>query len=869
MAINNINALVDLEGLENLNNSNFVEKYYNTALANQGQRYTNEKLLEYLTFTIRSLITSINISSEYTHIALSGDIHISESEESLIQISNIDNIRFYLSNGNQIFENISLSNPYNSNTINYIVFNKKLNIIENLYKQIILDLDKDGFDIKDSNSDVIDNQIIFMPLDYEFEYISDGINKSIIYGSNKNIYVYIEPELIYGTDVQTIIGNNNNNISPDIIFIKQNITHERTFVYNFHFEFNNNNSIVLRAFILPYINDTNLWVVNGKTTKISAQAENAVSLNIILAYLYKVGNNIQFKILSGLNDYVYTDNITIEKEVWIKRHNGQLFKIICNIPDIKKVDNDIRNHPDSSNRYSSQSITDILKNSTIILMTRLTQLITDPDIKKEYQDGLITTIWSYNKSTQGYEYVYIETQLDPNGEDLRNVALNFADITNFSNLINYTVANIEQIEPDNYLHTQLVFDQILKTNKQEINNENAYPIMQNIKGNQYNNKYGNNFNFSLRYVNTLLGESGVNIDKGIYNSSVKYLKMSNSDTMNLVTNSLYSIVENNQTKYFPEFIPNYNLPLFDLSEIMIKDINVINRQNIVSFSQSNVYYSYIGTSFDDIDKSILHIGSSEKNINIGDYSLINPNDKNKFGKQKTISIDFSYSYLNGYSFIQNDLDVKGNIYNHKIYWDHQKIDSVDIYSTKIIPKFKYFTDYTNNSNNIYFEINIDTMNDRLINILQNFTTSSKYINLKNKENYLYLNTILTNKINNIDYYYKYNDLLYIPNLLIYLGLTNINLTNISSNTNQIIYDASGNAQFLVSSDNKLVDSINICASTNTSISINIQNIKELYIGNELYIIHTIKNNIHSLIINEQKSHKIRSIWKLPNKLSNN
>ena len=862
MAINNINALVDLEGLEKLNNSDYVKHFYNTALANQGQRWTNEKMLEYLSFNLTDLISSeVNLEG-YTHIALKGDIILDENETELIQISSIENIKFYYSNG-ESFSNEVEFNEYDENTIEYVVFNKKKNIIENLYRQVILDLDKDGFDIVDSENNVIDNQILFIPLEYNFEYVSDGINKSIIYGSNKNIYIYVEPELVYNTNSQTHIGNEVNDIPDSIIFIKKNIKNERTYVYGFSFEFGNNNSIVSRNFILPYIDNDNYWVVNGRKTEISAKAENAVGLNIILAYLYKVGNSPQFKVLSGLSDYVQTDNILEEREIWIKRHNGKIFSIKVNIPNITLVETDIINHPDNDKRYTSKSIVDLLKNSSILLMTRLTKLIADDDIKKEYQDGLITTIWTYNVNTQKYEYVSIEQKPDEDTAELRDIALNFGDITNFSNLINYTVANIEQIVPDNYVYRHLIFEQILKTNKQEISETTAYPVLQNIQGSEYNNKYGNNFNFTLRYVNSINGDLEKHtIDKPYNNTTNKYLKTGENDIMNLITNSLYKTVSNNQTIYYPEYVPNYDVPTFDLSEVLVKDFNVVNRQNIISFAPGKIYYSYIGTSFKDTDKNILHIGSYSYNINLGDYSLINSNERGNFSIQDTLSIDFKYSYINSYLYVQDDLSVKGNIYFEKINWNYSKINNVDIYSTQIVPKFKYILNPSTNA--IYYDINVDNMNNHLLSIYDMIKTRDE--KTKYTKEYLYLNIILSNKINNIDYYYKYNDLLYIPNLLRYIELDEIQINNITSETNQIIYDDEKKPIFFVSSNNMLSNSINITAANDTNISINIQSIKDLYIGNTLDIIHTIKNGVHELIINEHKSHKIRSIWKLPNQI---
>jgi hypothetical protein len=60
-----------------------------------------------------------------------------------------------------------------------------------------------------------------------------------------------------------------------------------------------------------------------------------------------------------------------------------------------------------------------------------------------------------------------------------------------------------------------------------------------------------------------------------------------------------------------------------------------------------IYNAYIGTSWNEGDKSTLHIGTSESNINIGNNTLIENDDKyTKFSKHDNISIDFDKIVLN-------------------------------------------------------------------------------------------------------------------------------------------------------------------------------------------------------------------------------
>ena len=897
MAINNINALVDLEGLNNLNNSDYVSRYYNAGLANQGQRWTNEALLEYKHFNIINLI-----AFRYYANTIS-DINIANGENPYSLIPNNKtqyfNDKSYLvitqKNQNSIFtlENLSFKvcNPQNNNiiidlntiddnnfdtinndNIDSIVFAKKLWIIKKLYEKVIYDIaydSKSKEDYASSFNDSYEHDDIYsldenvyknynslelwIPLNYSFEYICDGINKSVIYGDHKNIAVYIEPISI--DNVDNPVWNDPN--KSGIIYIKTSRKYVKTCIYNFAFTKESEIPTILRSNVLPFIDDENYWWINNTPTPIIAKAEKPTNLNIILAYLYKSGNSNEFKILSGLSQD-FTNFISVDylssREVWIKRHNGAVFPIICKVPIISKIQNNI------SDEKVKEDIVKILENSTIILMTKLTKLLdnTDDDIKKEYKDGLITTIWSYKEekvidtsTNESNDYDYISIEQDDKGH---NIALDFGEITNFSNLINFKVNDIEQIKPDNFTNRHIIFEQVFKQNKQETNQNNIYPVLQNIKGVNYNNEYINNFNFSLRYVNNIDGDINKSINSVSNTNDNKYFKVL-SDS--ITTNSLYKVIKNNRTERDEEYIPNYNVPVFDLSEVLVKDSNTMNRQNIISFTNTGLaYYAYIGTSFESFDKSVLHIGTSNRNINLGEYSLIDTINKNNFKKHSTISIDFTYSYLNSYTYVQNDLTVGENIYFNKCNFNKKSIGGYEVYNTQIIPIYQYINN--GDKGNIQFIVNINYMVRDLNSILNIIELTQEY----NNSNNLYIvNILLNHNINDTEYYYKYNDLIYINSLIKYLGITE-NINTIISNTNKIIYKDDV-PKFIISSNNLLSNSINITSSSDMGVTIGIQDRKKIYVGNQLDITLFKQSGNNILIIDEIQSNKIKSIWKLP------
>jgi len=881
MAINNINALVDLEGLEQLQSSDYVSKYYNAGLANLGQRYTNEALLEYNNFTINDLL-SFRYNTNYDSKSYLVIYQKNENAEFSID----ENIGFKIAVPNELgkYSNfVDLNGNGNkfdevSNTnFETIIFSKKLWIIKKLYEKVIFDIAYDPKNkseylasINDSNYHHdniygderygIYNQLqLWIPISYPFEYVSDGLNKSIIYGDHKNIFVYIEPN--ENDDPSSIAENP---IKNGTIFVQYARKYEKTCVYNYSFTKDSEIPTITRGFVLPFVDNENYWWINNIPTDISAKADTPMNLNIILAYLQKVGNSNNFQILSGLNynlgKLLEIDNLS-KHTVWIKKNNGGSFWIDCFVPNINKVSDVLLDY----DQETKADIVNILKNSSIILMTKLSKYLDnlDEDLKKQYNDGIITTIWTYDNESNGYKYISLEK--DDQNNDL---ALDFGEITNFNNLISYKVNSLEQIRPDNFTNRHIIFDQILKSNKQEISNNVSYAVLKNIKGLEYHNKYVNNFNFTLRYVNSIqLSKDNKYIESISNQDNEKYFKVQKTESSSLVTNSIYQRTINNRTIYYPEYIPNYNVPVFDMSEFLIKDSNVMNRQNIISFTDSGLsYYSYIGTSHDSLNKSILHIGTSDFDINLGEYSLTSDIDKTNFQKHDGIGIDFDNIYLNGNTVIQEELNVGKNVYFEKINWNKTSMENLEIQSTQIIPKFKYIS---NNNGSIYHDINIDSMISRLNEINSGIKSSKKY-NFEDEtyssKYYLYLNIILSHKIKNVDYYYKYNDLLYIDNLIRYLDIEKPE--NIISNTNKIIYNSSNDAIFMVSSNNLLADSINIVASSDTQISITVKNIQDIYIGNPLDItyIKNTKNGSTTLIINEHQSHKIKSIWKLPEQI---
>lgn len=913
MPIQNIQGLVDKNGLSYI--SNFTRDYYEEGLANLGQRNTNDSILENIIFNIEDIFLDLNnyinsvVNNPFIYVIYYNN-NPSENnigkfytlnEQKILEMDSVNDqyfnnqelnvLNLYLSNqtldNNQegyisslvyklqdIIKMVQsdeidslISDGYltelvyeentNINDNNYLILKKKLYIIAELFNAIYNDNQNNGLPEIQKNR-------IFIPLNYKFGYIANGINKSTIYHSFKDIYVNSLPADFSSNEDDYELESLNIYLGNIFYFAEQKFIKTDIFEYAFSSDGEDEEVNCSKKFTFPYVDNDDYWVINNLKTSIQAKAHDAMNLNIILAYHYKNGNEVIYKYLSGIPYYIEADKIGPEEPsdaVNFNIKNGEDI-ISCSIRP-PKINNT------SLNTKEDQKIQNVFTNSTLVIISKIADIVISGNNLDKYGDGFVTTMWNYtyNQERDKWYFDYISV------ED--NIALDFNQLTNFDNLLKYEIQHVKQVEPDNFLYSHLIFDQIYQQLKQD-NNKSiySYPVLQNIKGAQYNNKYANNMNFSLKYVNYISGEVGVDIKGVSKGSDTKYLKNNNniSNSSNTVTNALYQYIVNNKVNYYNEYIPNYNVPLFDISEVLVKDSNVLNKQNIITFDyDGTMYYSYIGTS-QNTNKNILTIGSSNIDINLGENTLTDYNTKKSFNIQNTINIDFNKINANGKLTVAKDIEVGGNILLNKFEWNKSTINGLEIQSTSFIPQFKYYSfDNSKNQalskNTIYKIINITSLESDIKGLSSSVRSSGLEYGSDAAKYYLYICPIITvphSSENNMPYYYKYNDLLVLPNLVNYLGLDPNIVVNFESNTNDII-TVSGKQLYLVSSNNILANSISIVSSTDTGITIDLLNSKEFYLGNTLYITYVPSQN--KLIVNEVQSSKIKSIWKIPTNIN--
>lgn len=425
---------------------------------------------------------------------------------------------------------------------------------------------------------------------------------------------------------------------------------------------------------MPVITPDNTWSVNGKDTGVDATALPEHVQNITLLYI---------------------DNAAVDAkvpEIILSADMAETSKLSWNI--------------DTDNRICTPVLTDWT----------------------DWADTVFIEIWNITGYTGTvickYENQNFSSVLDDSGN-----RMGIADILNINHYIDQKMSSYKVYDKP---VDQIILNADNNDIIGNVENTDNYAVIKNAAGNEYNDKYNNNLNLKVFYnteltrnedgtaetsmsgkymsgmLKTPSSENVTNVlyPKTVIKENVEVTPLSvtrygartdinaatvTDDTRSLTeatavqitpsertvtrstTNYIYS---DSDTENYNEYIPNTDTaPSVDLAETPLRNVNIYNRLNIISLDKSGVVYnSYIGTVWDDsgasTGKNILHIGSSESNINIGRNTLTDLEGANSFERQWTLSLDFQQTYTSGM------IISKGNI-------EHNTIDNCDIYNIKI------------------------------------------------------------------------------------------------------------------------------------------------------------------------------------------
>ena len=685
--INYENEFIELFKFSNYTNSSLIP--FSIIDANYE---SIDKLLEFdennLEFNSAiSLILNIPEGSLYTSKSI--NLVFDTSKNELLSNENFEDAKEFYNKEYQFNLNEELFNINEDinklyvNIFNY--YNEKF-YLENratLIKRILIKIYEKSIDFK-----TLLGKRLYIPLDYEFHYICNSNDELDIYYSNN---IYITYTSLSNVNLSEFWDLNNN-----LVFDYNDLNKLK--VYNFEVNYNTYidnliNSITIKdIYTMPYINAANNWCINDSDTKIKAVGKDAGNPNIIIIYNKDTNNQNSYNILNVISnkEKILTAEYT---QQWFNVHPA-LFENVYDIDIeccayIPKVD---------SLNY------EYFKDSIILSISDLNCLRYE-EYKDKYKGSYILTLWHITDEDElKFECI---NQLDSNDKyalalgSTINILNELSDssIANLNSqdliLLKSIISNVAHERLDVSMNNWLIIKN--KQSEEYVNNTNDYNndlnmIVQyddnvSIKSNHIIHSHSNS-----RYISDI---NNVSITNSLYPKYIRYEetieivpeqisyiidnlqrvvssrestilvngnKIENIESLieklkrtrsietvdtdnNIKTIKSYSYQKSNSNYY--EYIFNNNVPTLDYKEIFNRNFNLLNRLNIVSLDNNGkLYNAYIGTSYDEIDKSTLHIGTSSLNINLGSDTLMNEKDKDQFNTHNALSIDFDSIKLN-------------------------------------------------------------------------------------------------------------------------------------------------------------------------------------------------------------------------------
>ena len=356
------------------------------------------------------------------------------------------------------------------------------------------------------------------------------------------------------------------------------------------------------------------------------------------------------------------------------------------------------------------------------------------------KDTLVTSFWTcYEYEENGvkkHEMTYLKR---PGGI----AALDLSYMMSLENMISH-YANA-QYSPDNYQHRWVVFSKVnndLKNNSHDSSNT-VYPVIRNHNSDYFTaitgsysrslgnsvekdvEQYKNNLNFSLEFTDSIQGKIegtentydnrhfDINDEVVVTRNPISYISIDNNGNKVVKVDSetvykRYGTIPKSipYTKYPKEYVPNsiynanddvsstdsYQYPIFDLAEVLAKNLTTLNRYNIMgigreSFNGTDIstilWNAYFGVAHDTDDKSRLKIGSGNVNPNLGTTTMVHNPSQCKLTPMDTFDIDMSYTNING------DVNVKGHLFTNNASWEAHYVNGGNkqlcAYSTIVTP----------------------------------------------------------------------------------------------------------------------------------------------------------------------------------------
>lgn len=571
----------------------------------------------------------------------------------------------------------------------YFADNSNLSLKSKIVAELFVKL-YDNY-IRESDGDNVRTSTFraWLPYDYLFNYYCNSNDAAQILSSSRGITVEMTPNA--EANLWKIYECGTERVREQLIIAQSyditDSTEDIFTVWEYHVSYNEEGYIecivVNKMYSLPYINDDGYWNVYGVDTDIYARGKDGGQPSIIITYTDTYTGTRQ--VLSTLNRDELSYFVSWEEKNYRVRpldasiNVGQasyhMMSTYMPVPPSYLVEN-----YDNMMTFLKSAI---IMNVNSVKSEQFDESTTELPLYDENQlgpDSVVTTFWAFERNpiTKEYEFTYVK-------EPGTTWAVDFNYLTNAEAIVKYYMAM--GLEPDRYHFSWLVYDGVtgtLKNQAQPASKARAYPVLMNRRVAEVSDIlftegdlseiYRNNANFvpafqtQVNHKNSYItGVEVSNPEKFFYLDTLGYLPSGDSYTyVDSYTGETIIIKPDNvataiglDQKPVDEWYPNTTLsnidnylssllPIMDFKEMFIRNANVLNRYNILSTdANGQMWYSYLGTSYEDANKSVLHFGTGTTDINIGIQTMTNDEIRSRFQRTPKVDVDFDTITMNG------------------------------------------------------------------------------------------------------------------------------------------------------------------------------------------------------------------------------
>lgn len=476
------------------------------------------------------------------------------------------------------------------------------------------------------------------------------------------------------------------------------------FDYNTKYEHIVNNISVLDVYTLPYINIKNHWVVNGLDTTVvaKAQVENDQTILIVVNEYDESTDSIKLRVVSAINNFDTFNSAVTNIKLNVKIDNSTYLEY--NLPQLNEDNYTYFNDiliiliSDSKCLYEYSENEKVRDKSSNKMCTFWQASISDNNeycfkILKFDDDNILNGKDIFNIDDIKR---WLEKETDINNNKFDNVIFNINSTISYtqdvisSSTTNDYKSNWGFIEPDTYLNLQKSIH-TTDTDAKAIGDQNYYNNMVFLFG-TYNSSGIVTYNNDIKFITMSQGNNVTNClayGKSNREEIDRNTILSSEDRNTLIQNitiatfkdvaqvifsqdlsgnypatkladilerqySLYeeqeiiekinnSSTQNETIGFYNDYDFNFNVPEFDFKEFITKNINVLNRVNILGLdSKGNIYNGFLGIDIDkdDEDSAELLLTTSKKNINIGTNTLMSYDTSVNLNKFSALRILF-------------------------------------------------------------------------------------------------------------------------------------------------------------------------------------------------------------------------------------